>query len=68
MGATQSKPGTDEKELKASIESILDKTAELSINVDPSLLGGIKLRVGYKSMDASVQNRLEKMRQSLLKT
>ena len=59
---------SDEKELKASIESILDKTAELSINVDPSLLGGIKLRVGNKFMDESVQNRLEKMRQSLLKT
>ena len=59
---------SEEKELKASIESILDKTAQLSINIDPSLLGGIKLRVGNKFMDASVQNRLEKMRQSLLKT
>ena len=59
---------SEEKELKASIESSLDKTAQLSINIDPSLLGGIKLRVGNKFMDASVQNRLEKMRQSLLKT
>jgi len=41
-------------------------STELNVNVDPSLIGGIKLRVGNKFMDASIQNQLDKMRQSLL--
>ena len=40
---------------------------DLIVKVDPNLIGGIKLRVGNKFMDASIQNQLENMRQSLLK-
>jgi len=56
-----------EAELKASLETALGKSTELTINVDPSLIGGIKLRVGNTFLDASIQNQLENMRHSLLK-
>ena len=57
----------ESKELKESLESTLGKSMDLSVKVDPNLIGGIKLRVGNKFMDASIQNQLENMRQSLLK-
>jgi F-type H+-transporting ATPase subunit delta len=57
----------ESEELKESLESALGKSMDLSVKVDPNLIGGIKLRVGNKFMDASIQNQLENMRQSLLK-
>ena len=57
----------ESEELKESLESALGKSMDLSVKVDPDLIGGIKLRVGNKFMDASIQNQLENMRQSLLK-
>ena len=56
----------EQTELKSSLDSILGKTSELNVQVDPNLLGGIKLRVGNKFLDASIQNHLDKMRQTLL--
>ncbi len=53
--------------LKSSLETALGKTTELNVNVDPNLIGGIKLRVGNKFLDASIQNQLDNMRLSLLK-
>jgi len=35
---------------------------ELTRSVDPTLLGGMKVRVGNKVVDASVRGRLEKLR------
>jgi F-type H+-transporting ATPase subunit delta len=58
---------SESQELKQSLESALGKSMDLNIKVDPNLIGGIKLRVGNKFMDASIQNQLENMRQSLLK-
>ena len=56
----------DKSKLKESLGSILDKTIDLNVNVDPTLIGGIKLRVDNKFLDASIQNHLENMRQTLL--
>ena len=53
-------------ELKSSLDSILGKTSELNVQTNPDLLGGIKLRIGNKFLDASIQNHLDKMRQTLL--
>ena len=57
----------ESKKLKESLESALGKSMDLNVKVDPNLIGGIKLRVGNKFLDASIQNQLENMRQSLLK-
>jgi F-type H+-transporting ATPase subunit delta len=57
----------ESEELKESLESVLGKSMDLSVKTDPNLIGGIKLRVGNKFMDASIQSQLENMRQSLLK-
>jgi F-type H+-transporting ATPase subunit delta len=48
-----------------SIGKQLDRTIELSSSVDPEIIGGIVLRVGNFVLDASIRNRLEKLRQQV---
>ena len=38
---------------------------ELTASVDPDILGGIVLRVGNSILDASIRNRLEKLRKQV---
>jgi F-type H+-transporting ATPase subunit delta len=40
---------------------------ELTSEVDPGILGGIVLRVGNSILDASIRNRLEKLRKQVVK-
>ena len=53
---------------KASLDEILGKKTKLSIEVDPSLIGGIKLRVDNTYLDASIYNKLQALRTELLQT
>ena len=53
---------------KASLDEILGKKTKLSIEVDPSLIGGIKLRVDNTFLDASIHNQLQTLRTELLQT
>lgn len=58
----------DERTVNSIGESIgkqLDRTIELSSSVDPEIIGGIVLRVGNFVLDASIRNRLEKLRQQV---
>jgi F-type H+-transporting ATPase subunit delta len=43
------------------------RTVELSSSVDPSVIGGIVLRVGNSILDASIRNRLENLRKQVSK-
>jgi len=52
--------------LKTSLNSIFGKQIELSIAVDPALIGGIKLRINNTFMDASIQNQLQTLQTELL--
>jgi F-type H+-transporting ATPase subunit delta len=47
------------------IESQTGQTVELKSDVDPDILGGLVLRVGNKVLDASVRNRLDKLRKNV---
>jgi F-type H+-transporting ATPase subunit delta len=47
------------------IEEQTGQRIELSSNVDPDVLGGLVLQVGNMVLDASVRNRLEKLRKSV---
>ena len=44
------------------IEKDTGRSVELSASVDPEVLGGLVIRVGNMVMDASVRNRLERLR------
>ena len=53
---------------KISLDEILGKKTKLSIEVDPSLIGGIKLRIDNTFLDASIHNQLQTLRIELLQT
>lgn len=65
---TSAAPLTPEKTtaLEASLSRATGKTVELSVAVDPDLLGGIVARIGSTVYDGSVRTQLVKMRQQLI--
>ena len=57
--------GLDDATVKSIGERIGEQTGqrvELTSKVDPSILGGIVLRVGNSILDGSIRNRLENLR------
>ena len=68
-GIVASKMSEERREsFKASLDEILGKKTKLYIEVDPSLIGGIKLRVDNTFLDASNHNQLQTLRTELLQT
>lgn len=64
---TSALPLTEEEKesVKEDILSKLGEHATVTFRVDPSILGGLVVRVGDKVLDGSVAGRLEEMRQRL---
>ena len=57
----------DEKSsLKSSLDQILSKETDLSLDVDASFIGGIRLRIENTFVDATVRNQLQTLRAELL--
>jgi F-type H+-transporting ATPase subunit delta len=60
----------DESTVRQIGDAIGEQTGrriELTSEVDPGILGGIVLRVGNSILDASIRNRLEKLRKQVAK-
>jgi F-type H+-transporting ATPase subunit delta len=53
------------RDLTARLEQLSGGRIELSQSVDPSLLGGIQVRLGDRLIDGSVRGRLERLRHRL---
>ncbi len=51
--------------IAASLRTALGKDPEITTRVDPSLLGGIKVRVGSRLFDASLKNKLDSLKFAL---
>ena len=49
------------------IQEQTGRKVELSSNVDPDVLGGLKLQVGNMVLDGTVRNRLERLRKTVAK-
>ncbi len=49
----------------AEIERKTGQTVELTSEVDESIIGGLVLQVGNRVLDASIRNRLEKLRREV---
>jgi F0F1-type ATP synthase delta subunit len=52
-------------ELERRLVDIAGGRVELSLEVDPSLIGGIAVRLGDRLIDGSVRGRLERLRTRL---
>jgi len=48
-----------------ALAEALGKTPEVSTRVDPSLLGGLKVRVGSRLFDASLRSKLDSLKFAL---
>lgn len=53
------------KALEESLSKVTGKKVELSVSVDPELLGGVVARIGSTVYDGSVRAQLRKMREQL---
>lgn len=53
--------------IKERIKAMVGKDAELSIEVDPTLIGGVKTKIGSTVYDGSIKNQVKLVRESLLK-
>ncbi len=55
------------KRLNTGLERIFGKTVLLETHEDATLIGGVRLRVGDQVADATIANRLQKLRQIIEK-
>jgi F-type H+-transporting ATPase subunit delta len=53
------------RQVGEEIEKQTGRRVELSSSVDPDILGGLVLKVGNMVLDASLRNRLERMRREI---
>lgn len=64
---TTAEAGVIDKQLADELNRIAGKQLELDEKVDPSLIGGLVLRIDDTIIDASVRGSLEQLRKTLIK-
>ena len=57
----------EEKAIQTAMEEKIGKKLELTVEVDPELIGGFVLKVGDKLFDGSVSSSLRRIKQELTK-
>ena len=57
----------NEERLKASLKKLLEKDVDMEYVMDPSLLGGILVKVGSTMYDSSVKGQLRLLKDELIK-
>tara|TARA_B000000460_G_scaffold54311_1_gene35931 strand:+ start:134 stop:643 length:510 start_codon:yes stop_codon:yes gene_type:complete len=53
-------------DLQKTLEKSIGKDTELDLKVDPSLLGGIKLRIENTYLDSSIKTKMDNLKKDLL--
>ncbi len=56
---------TQTKELKTAIKSAVGKDVDLQVSVDPSLLGGMIVKIGSRQIDTSLRTKLSSLKLAL---
>ncbi|MCB4767241.1 F0F1 ATP synthase subunit delta [Ancylobacter sp. Lp-2] len=51
--------------LKGALDQMTGKNAQLAVTVDPSLLGGLKVKIGSRLVDASLKTKLNSIRTAM---
>jgi F-type H+-transporting ATPase subunit delta len=65
MSASELSPA-EEAAIRARLEKMTGGKVELAFELDPSLIGGVAVRIGDRMIDASVRGRLERLREHLM--
>ncbi len=53
------------KDLQATLKSVIGKDAAIKLTVDPSILGGLVVRVGSRQIDTSLKTKLSSLKLAL---
>ena len=53
------------KQLKTTLKGIVGKDVALDVTVDPSLLGGMIVKVGSRQIDTSIKTKLSSLKLAL---
>lgn len=56
---------TQQTELKAALKSVAGKDVTINLTVDPSLLGGLVVRIGSRQIDTSLKTKLASLKLAL---
>lgn len=56
---------TQKKELKAALKSVVGKEVAIDESVDPSLLGGMVVKIGSRQIDTSLKTKLSSLKLAL---
>ncbi|MBS7543659.1 F0F1 ATP synthase subunit delta [Ancylobacter oerskovii] len=51
--------------LKGALDQMTGKSVQLAVEVDPSLLGGLKVKIGSRLVDASLKTKLNSIRTAM---
>ena len=57
--------GTQEERLQEQLNALYGKELKLAVEVDPALIGGLKVQIGEEVIDGSVAARLDELRQRI---
>ncbi|WP_377294256.1 F0F1 ATP synthase subunit delta [Rhizobium sp. SG2393] len=57
--------GEQENELKATLKSVTGKDVAVNVTVDPSILGGLIVKVGSRQIDTSLRTKLSSLKLAL---
>ena len=63
--STQALTAAQLKTITAALTTALGKNPEITTRIDPSILGGLKVKVGSKLFDASLKTKLDQMKFAL---
>lgn len=56
----------EEAAIRDRLETMVDQKVDMSLQLDPDLIGGVVVRIGDHMIDASVRGRLERLRERLV--
>ncbi|XKL39613.1 F0F1 ATP synthase subunit delta [Nitratireductor sp. L15S-10] len=56
---------TQEKELKAALKAVAGKDVSINVTVDPSILGGLVVKMGSRQIDTSLKTKLNSLKLAL---
>jgi F-type H+-transporting ATPase subunit delta len=54
-----------EKELKAALKTVAGKDVKVDVTVDPSILGGLVVKLGSRQIDTSLKTKLNSLKLAL---
>ena len=63
--STQALSAAQLKSITSALTQALGKNPEITTRIDPSILGGLKVKVGSKLFDASLKTKLDQMKFAL---